>query len=32
MNALEKNIQDQEYKKNVKDYLNQNPHSRDTPF
>ena len=32
MNVLEKSIQDQEYKKSVKDYLNQNIHSRNTLF
>ena len=32
MNVLEKSIQDQEYKKSLKDYLNQNIHSRNTLF
>ena len=35
MNVLGKSIQDQEYSgsyKSVKDYLNQNTHSRNTPF
>ena len=36
MNVLEKSIQDQEYlgsyKKSVKDYVNQNIHSPNTPF
>ena len=32
MNVLEKSIQDQEYKKSVKDDLNQNINSRNTVF